>query len=137
MRDPPRSSGLGWTVVTGQAGEGEPVPRYMPMTFVERLSLTLSARIGMEQPDMDLIAVRTVVARVLELLGDSAEANRIHPLGDATVWLMAHALRNPELHSSLVDIKLNLPGLTVDLDDFVDEVVLLRVLREWNDRTKG
>ncbi len=98
--------------------------------MVKRLGLVLSARIAGELPDADRDMVEAVVGRVLELLAGSAAVNRSHPLADATLYLMAHALENQDLHRLLADIRLQLPGLTVDTETFRSEVEFLRRMGE-------
>ncbi|MCM3923815.1 hypothetical protein ND748_19345 [Frankia sp. AiPs1] len=88
--------------------------------------MALSARIAGELPDVDRATVELVVGRVLELLARSAAVNRSHPLADATLYLMAHALEDQDLHRSLAGIRLQLPGLTVDTETFRGEVEFLR-----------
>ncbi|CAJ60410.1 MULTISPECIES: hypothetical protein [Frankia] len=109
------------TASGGQTGDGPP-------SLVERLGLVLSARIAGELPDADRDMVEVVVGRVLELLARSAAVNRSHPLADATLYLMAHALEDQDLHRSLAGIRLQLPGLTVDTAAFHREAELLRWL---------
>ncbi|WP_231861452.1 MULTISPECIES: hypothetical protein [Frankia] len=93
---------------------------------MDRLRLVLSARIAGELPDADRATVEVVVGRVLALLARSAAVNRSHPLADATLYLMAHALEDQSLHRSLTGIRLQLPGLTVDTATFRSEVEFLR-----------
>ncbi|KJE20936.1 hypothetical protein FF36_04807 [Frankia torreyi] len=114
------------TASGGQPGGG---PVGVP-SLVRRLGLVLSARIAGELPDADRDMVEAVVGRVLELLARSAAVNRSHPLADATLYLMAHALENQDLHRLLADIRLQLPGLTVDTATFRSEVEFLRRMGE-------
>ncbi len=102
-------------------------------SLMDRLGLVLSARIAGEMPDADRATVEAVIGRVLELLARSAAVNRSHPLADATLYLMAHALEDPDLHRSLTGVRLQLPGLTVDTTAFQAEAELIR----WLGRRKG
>jgi len=84
--------------------------------------------IGEEMPDAEQYPVDEIVERVLTLLADSADRNCTHPLAEPTIWLVAHALREPKLPRSQVDLGLELPGLTLPLARFELDAAFFRRL---------
>ncbi|ETA00998.1 hypothetical protein CcI156_17090 [Frankia sp. CcI156] len=99
-------------------------------SFVARLELALTARIRAEHPGRNADLIGLVVGRTVELLAGSAAHNMRHPLADAVVYLLAHGLRDGRYHQVLADTRLDLPGLTRDVDAFNREVALLDRLHE-------
>ncbi|KJE19326.1 hypothetical protein FF36_06402 [Frankia torreyi] len=117
-----------------QAGMTAQDNRAEPARFLERLRAALAVRVGADMPHADQGLVDEIVGRVLGLLADSADRNRTHPLADPTVWLVAHALRDPTLHPSLADLpELHLPGLTLPVESFERDAGFWRLLASSRD----
>lgn len=109
----------------------------MTLSLMEKLTAELSVKIGREQPALDGAVIGTVVRRSLELLAVAAEIDRLHPLTDPTVYLVAHALANPRFHDSLEGLRLDLPGLTCSIESFAAEADIYRSAMELYKRRRG
>ncbi|TFE31060.1 hypothetical protein E0F15_11100 [Frankia sp. B2] len=107
--------------------------RAEPARILERLRAALAVRVGADMPHADQDLVDEIIGRVLGLLADSADRNRTHPLAEPTVWLIAHALRDPKLHPSLADLELHLPGLTLPIESFERDAGFWRLLESSRD----